>query len=386
MATKEEQIRQRVNALEQRFNDLLLGHSFAQQQLGFIKTFDSESDESLKKRTLLAVEQAAQSKRKQDTSKQAQFRAKVSTNLHAIIDNAITAQLEDLDNLYSEVLGIQDAVPAMIDILAARAANISRLEPLVNDLSWLGRELVALVNLPQYRQERNTRAVKIDTPALALRYLGLENLKLTVPTFAMRHWLPHSTEPFSLLKRKLRESAMTRAIASHELANAKEQNSFSAYIGSLFMELGKVTLARLYLRIFQQIWQRKVRLAREEGNKVLHDALIGIEPDPLYLRNLFVERSMEVTRRLVEKMELRYLPLNALLDDIALAEPYLQSGEAKTIVQASCFSQCLMLKEHQLIEPDEQALWFKYVGLEEDQIKLLENANLNSLALKIDAN
>lgn len=386
MATKEEQIRQRVGALEQRFNDLLLGHSFAQQQIGFIKTFDLGSQETLKQRTLLEVEQAAHTKRKEATSKQLQVKAKVSTHLHAIIDNAITAQLEDLDNLYHEVLGIQDAVPAMVDILATKAANIGRLEPLINDLSWLGRELVTLVNLPQYRQERKNRAVKIDTPALALRYLGLENLKLTVPTFAMRHWLPHSTEPFSLLKRKLRESAMTRAIAAYELANEQGHHGFSAYVGALFIELGKIALSRLYLRIFQQIWQRRVTLAREEGNKALHDALISIEPDPLYLRNLFVERSMEVTRRLVEKMELRYLPLNALLDDIALVEPQDQSGAAKSIVQASCYSQCMMLQEHQLIEADEQALWFKYVGLSEEQVKLLAATNLNSLALQIDAN
>ncbi|RZF81031.1 HDOD domain-containing protein [Pseudoalteromonas sp. CO325X] len=384
MVTKTEQIRQRVDALEQRFNDLLLGHSFAQQQIGFIKTFDIQYGKPLKQRTLLEVEQAAHSQRQKQSSEKLQFTAKVSTKLHAIIENAINEQLHNADNLYSEVLGIQDAVPTILDILGAKAASVGRLEPLVNDLSWLGRELVTLVNLPQYRQERANRGVKIDTPALAIRYLGLDNLRLTIPTYAMRHWLPHSTEPFSLLKRKLRESAMSRAIAAYELAQLQGLNPYSAYIAALFLDLGRVALTRLYLRLFQQIWQRKVALARDEGNKRLHDALIAIEPDPLYLRNLFVERSLEITRSLVEKMGFRYIGLNALLDDFALVEASEQSGLAQVLVHASCYSQYLMLHEHQLIEDDERTLWFNYVGLQSDHVQHLEKTNLHNLALQID--
>ena len=120
MVTKTEQIRQRVDALEQRFNDLLLGHSFAQQQIGFIKTFDIQYGKPLKQRTLLEVEQAAHSQRQKQSSEKLQFTAKVSTKLHAIIENAINEQLHNADNLYSEVLGIQDAVPTILDILGAK--------------------------------------------------------------------------------------------------------------------------------------------------------------------------------------------------------------------------------------------------------------------------
>ena len=200
----------------------------------------------------------------------------------------------------------------------------------------------------------------------------------------MRHWLPHSTEPFSLLKRKLRESAMSRAIAAYELAQLRGLNPYSAYIAALFLDLGRVALTRLYLRLFQQIWQRKVTLARDEGNKRLHDALIAIEPDPLYLRNLFVERSLEITRSLVEKMGFRYIGLNALLDDFALVEASKQSGLAQVLVHASCYSQYLMLHEHQLIEDDERTLWFNYVGLQSDHVQHLEKTNLHNLALQID--
>ena len=113
-------------------------------------------------------------------------------------------QLEDIDSVVHETIGIQDSVPAILDILATRSASVGRLEPLIKDLTWLGRELVAFVNLPYYRQQRSKHtSVKVDNPLLALRYIGLDNLKFVVPTFAVRHWMPHSTEPFSLFKAPL---------------------------------------------------------------------------------------------------------------------------------------------------------------------------------------
>lgn len=57
-------------------------------------------------------------------------------------------RLEDIDLVIKDTVGIDDNVPAILDILATRAASVGRLEPLINDLNWLGRELVTLVNLP----------------------------------------------------------------------------------------------------------------------------------------------------------------------------------------------------------------------------------------------
>lgn len=45
--------------LNERADYLLLGHNFAQQQIGFIQTLDLNDDEPLKQCTLLEVEVAA---------------------------------------------------------------------------------------------------------------------------------------------------------------------------------------------------------------------------------------------------------------------------------------------------------------------------------------
>ncbi|MEM0515017.1 HDOD domain-containing protein [Pseudoalteromonas sp. YIC-827] len=385
MVTQQQQVSQRIGALERRGNDILLGHAFAQQQLGLSKTLDGQAGEPLLQRTLLAVEQAALAQRQKASTKLELLRAKVSTNLHLLIEEEIESQLNRLDNLYTEVLGIEDAAIALIDQLASKGASINRLEPLVKHLNWFSRELVTLVNQSPHRQDDNERAVKIDTPALALRYLGLEKLKWTLPKLALRHWLPHSSEPFPLLKRKLGEAALGRAACAAKLAELEGQDVYAAHVGALFMELGRVVLTRLYLRIFQQIWQHQVSLAHGEGKKALHDALITIEPDPLYLRNLFCERALEVTRRLIEKMGLEHLNLNAAFDDIALVEPQQLSGAAKTLVQADGYCQIHWLQQHQLLTLGERQLWYAYLGLKNSQLTHLASVNFAALAQQIDA-
>lgn len=378
----EQQLHNRIASLEQRFNDLLLGADFAKQQLGFIKTFAIEYGEALPQRTLLEVEEAARKQRQEASTQQQQFLAQVSARLHTKIAFACDEQLNNIDHLYHEVIGIQDANVAIVDLLSARSATVGRVEPLLHGLNWLGRELVTLVNLPQYRQDRK---VKIDTPALALRYFGLENLRAIIPALTMRQWLPHSTEPFGLLKRKLKDTATSRAIIAQHLAKTHGENPYIAFCGAIFLELGKVALTRLYLRYFEQIAQREIEKARKSNNKFLHDALLSMEPDPFYLRNLLSERALEVTRSIVEKMALRFLPLNALLDEIAMTEPEQRSPLAQCVSQAQSYSQILLLEDNQLIEQEEKKQWLNYIGLNEDAQQQLASVNLKHLVLQLTA-
>ena len=49
--------------LDERAHDLLLGHSFAQRQIGYIHTLEIDYGEKIEQRTLLEVEVAAHKKR-----------------------------------------------------------------------------------------------------------------------------------------------------------------------------------------------------------------------------------------------------------------------------------------------------------------------------------
>lgn len=380
-----------AQALAERAHDLLISYNFAQQQIGYIHTLEINYGEKIAQRTMLEVEIAATAKRQQTSTSHHKYIAKASKHLHQVIESAIASQLEDLDHIYYEVIGIQDTVPTILDLLAVKSASIGRLEPLVNDLPWLGRDLVSLVNLPQYRKNNGKgTTIKVDTPALALRYLGLENLQMVIPTFAMRHWMPHSTEPFSLLKRKLRDNSMSTAIAARELAplyGVKEQHAFTL---GMLVDVGKIALTRLYLRTFERVWQEKVQIARDKSHKDLHTALLELGPDPLFLRHLLLEHSATLSRTLIEKMAFRYLPFNVAMEEFSAG--YLPTSVkyvtdplplTEVVRKAHGYAQYLSLKDSQLIEPDEAQTWFLYLGLSQDEQNKLAKCAFQSLQLTI---
>ncbi|TMP44088.1 hypothetical protein CWB96_16865 [Pseudoalteromonas citrea] len=380
-----------AQALAERAHDLLISHNFAQQQIGYIHTLEINYGEKIAQRTMLEVEIAAAAKRQQTSTSHHKYIAKASIHLHQIIESSIESQIADIDNIYHEVVGIQDSVPTILDLLAVKSASIGRLEPLVNDLPWLGRDLVSLVNLPQYRkQSAKGTAIKVDTPALALRYLGLENLQMVIPTFAMRHWMPHSTEPFPLLKRKLRDMSMSTAIAAKELAplyGVKEQHAFTL---GMLVDAGKIALTRLYLHTFEKVWQEKVRIARDKSHKDLHTALLELGPDPLFLRHLLLERAPTLSRTLIEKMAFRYLPFNAAMEEFTAG--YLPTTTknvtdplplTEVVRKAHGYAQYLSLKDSQLIEPDEAQVWFLHLGLSQEEQKILAKCAFQSLQLTI---
>lgn len=376
-----------AKALEQRAHDLLLGHSFAQRQLGYIHTLDISYGESMEQRTLLEVEIAAEKVRQSSSTAHHKYRAQASQQLHQVIDTAMKKQLEDINTVLHETIGIEDNIPAILDILAVKSASVGRIEPLINDLSWLGRELITFVNLPYYRAQRNKHtSVKVDNPALALRYIGLDNLQFVVPTFAVRHWMPHSTEPFPLLKRRLRDNSMACAIAAQELAKLTGSNEVQAFTLGMLLDVGKIALVRLYLRTFERVWQRKVTFAREEQNKDLHTALLELKPDPLFLSSLLNSHGLKVTAAVIDKMAFRYLPFSAVLSQLING---VVKGDsllplAALMQKARCYSQYASLHAHQLIENEEKLLWFEHVNLSKMEVELLEKTNLQNFHIKID--
>ncbi|MGB1290927.1 MAG: HDOD domain-containing protein [Pseudoalteromonas sp.] len=376
-----------ANVLEQRAHDLLLGHNFAQRQIGYIHTLEINYGEPIKQRTLLEVEMAAHTKRKETSTAHHKYRAQASQQLHNAIEAAMKKQLADIDSVLHETIGIEDNVPAILDILSVKSASVGRLEPLVNDLSWLGRELVTFVNLPYYRKQRNKHtSVKVDSPSLALRYIGLDNLKFVVPTFAVRHWMPHSTEPFPLLKRRLRDNSMACAIAAQEIAKLNGVNEIHAFTLGMLLDVGKIALVRLYLRTFELVWRRKVTLAREEQHKDLHTALLELKPDPLFLSTLLSEQSLKITAKVIEKMAFRYLPFNYVMEQLTTG---LAKGDSllpltAVMQKARCYSQYVTLTEHQLVESDEAQRWFEYIDFSKAELQHLEKVNLQNFHIKLD--
>ncbi|MEC8327198.1 MAG: HDOD domain-containing protein [Pseudomonadota bacterium] len=369
-----------------RFHDLLLGQQFAQQQIGYIHTLDVNYGEPLPVRKLLEVEQVAAKAREKQDSRNHQFIADVNADLHQKIEDEIDKCMDNVEYIYKEIIQIQDNIPATLDILAVKSASVGRIDPLITDLHWLGEEILKFINLPQYRPEKDpAKAVRVDNPSLALRYIGLENLKLIVPTFSLKHWTPHSTAPFQMLKRKLWETGMAAGIASRSLAEEKGEDGYKPFVLGMFHGLGNMALIRLYLRLFDALWEKNSREARENGNKDRHTALSEIKPEALFLRNLMVEKGARLSCKLIEHMSLKYLPIAQAMQDIAENKPFDECLPlAQTVLKGRAYSYYKFLQKHTLIEPDEAKALFTHYQFSGKELKLLASTSLQNLQLRIE--
>ncbi|PAJ72620.1 hypothetical protein CJF42_20150 [Pseudoalteromonas sp. NBT06-2] len=368
-----------------RFHDLLLGHNFAQQQLGYIHSLDLDYGEKLPSRTLLEVEEKAQKNRNKEDTKKLKYIAHVNALLHQDVEAQINTSLEDIDYIYNDIIHIQDNIPAILDLLSVTSASVGRIDPLVKNLLWLGDDIVKFINLPQYRNDKDPKkAVKVDDPSLGLRYLGLDNLKLIIPTFSLKHWAPFSTMPFRLLKRKLWESGMATAIAAKTLAELNDVDPYQAFVLGMFHDVGKIALVRLYLRTFETIWERQIKDSLDNKEKELHDALLELKPDPLCLRNLMVEHSVELSYKLISKMAFKYLPIQTSMEQLASKTEFSKMDNlAKIVTKAQCYSQYKKLKEHNLVEADEVKTWFSNYHFKITELKTLASTSLHNLQLSI---
>ncbi|MEH6817381.1 MAG: hypothetical protein V7683_12665, partial [Pseudoalteromonas distincta] len=193
-------------------------------------------------------------------------------------------------------------------------------------------------------------------------------------------------EPFSLLKRRLRDSAMANAIAAQKIAQINNVNDVHAFTLGMLLDVGRIALVRLYLKTFEKVWQRKVQLARNENQKDLHTALLELQPDPLFLTTLLSNKSIEVSAKVIDKMAFKYLPFKGVMQQLVNG---VDKGDTllpltQVMLKARCYSQYLNLKEHQLIEPDETLSWFSYFKFTKTELKTLQSSNFTNLAIQID--
>jgi len=187
-----------------------------------------------------------------------------------------------------------------------RATSINRIKPLATSLSWLATDLVNLVNKPQYRKRAD---VQVNDANLALSYIGLDNLKLVMPTFILKHWLPKSTAPFSLMKRKLWNDSLSIALAASALAEHSGANGYTAFTTGMLSNIGQLAITRCYLTTYNRMYKQELRDAFNTKDKRLHNILSKIENSPELLLEQLILRSSKLSAELIEQMNFDRLPI-----------------------------------------------------------------------------
>ena len=373
--------KEEVSTIYQRMLGLHIGKKFASTKSG--KIIDAEqqhSEQENRRRELLAVEEEAKKEKIIAQHGEQHFRDQVKTHLYGKIISKMNNELTDKELLFQQILRIEDGTTAILDLLAVRAASIKRVKPLTSTLLWLSNDLIRLVNKPQYRKRADVQIHNVD---VALSYIGLDNLKLIMPTFILKHYLPSSTTPFSLMKRKLWNDSLSTGLATSILAQEYAIDEYAAFTAGLFSNLGRFIVTRLFFRAYHDIHAKAVRKAFTDQDKRLHDILLSIKPDADVLLNQLTRHSAQIGAEMIELMRFERLPLTEPLFDIAYTTDYDKMHPiAQIITKAQGYIAFRNLAKESLISSHEAKLLLASAKLLPEEIALLKKSDIDHLKLK----
>ncbi len=373
--------KEEVSTVYQRMLGLHIGKKFASTHNG--KIVDAEhqhSEQQNHRRELLAVEEEAKKEKIIAQHGEQHFRDQVNTHLYSKIITKINNELTDKDLLFQQILRIEDATTAILDLLAVRAASIKRIKPLTSSLQWLSSDLIRLVNKPQYRKRAD---VQIHNVNVALSYIGLDNLKLIMPTFILKHYLPSNTAPFTLMKRKLWNDSLSTGLAASILAQEQGIDEYAAFSAGLFSNLGRFIVTRIFFRAYHEIHAKAVKKAFVEQDKRLHDVLLNIKPDADVLLNQLTRHSARIGAEIIELMRFERLPLTEPLFDLAYTIDYKKMHPiAQIVTKAQGYIAFRNLAKESLINANEAKLLLAAAKLIPEEIALLKKSDIDHLKLK----
>lgn len=370
----------KVSPIYNRAIALSISKDFADIEEKSTETIEKQnSEQHNRRRELLAVERQANKEKIIEEHGKHHFKEQELEKFLIKVDARVNNEFDNKEFLYTNVLQIEEQAPEIMEILSLRAASINKIAPLVRALPWLADELVILVNKPQYRKRAD---IQVTDPNLALSYVGLDNLKLVMPTFMLKHWLPVSTAPFSLMKRKLWNDSLSIALATQALAKAEGSDEFTAFAAGMLSNIGVLAVTRCFTQTYAEMHKLELKEAYNNRDKKLHDVLVEFDMSPELLQQQLIKRSAKVAADIVELMRFDRLNITESIFDIAYGTDISKmSSLAKLVIKAKAYVAFRSLAKEDLIEKDEAKRLLGTAKLTTADINLLKKSDIDHIKL-----
>lgn len=368
-----------LNVFYGRYLDQLVGVDPAANRLHYV----SSSTEGSPERTLLQVEAEARLARQRSLKIQTQYADFAQAHLHDEVADELLRKLHNIEHVEKSLFSLGPSFYQLLDLLSTKAVTINKLDDCISQIEWLNEDLLRLVNQPHYRNKTASAALIKDIK-VALRLFGIETLQQVVPIYALKRLLPHSTEPFTGLKKRIWQHALAVAIAARSLAELKGCHGFSAFCAGLFQSLGYIVVTRCYLRTYQQQKQKQILHAQAKRDSALIETLDQLAPDASFLSDSMAEFAAELNADVTSRWQLNIQPLYQTLAQ--MAEGFAVEGNSlltSVVLQAQTYVQWQYLKRAKLITKEESLHWLASVKLTNEKMTLLANTNLTRLNIEI---
>lgn len=376
-------------AIERKANKLFLSLADVQEHTGIavegVVTFD-QTEQSNARRELLRIEKQAIRDKELNKKSEQNYVNGIRDLVHDTLRERMVEALADEENLYNKILGFDENLPPLLDGLSVRASSISKIEPLAAVMPWLYEDLVKMVNMPKYRRtDAKGKVVVVDSLRVALSFLGMENLKLVVPSLAFRRWIPQITDPYPEIKARLWQTALGTAMACKQIAHVAKQDEGHAFTLGMFHDVGRIVITRLYFRLFDAVQREALIEAHEAKKREEHEALTKIIPSGDFLIELIEEFGLTISAKLIRRMNFQRVFIANAMDEVANDKPVTHmSPMGKVLTQGRAYNQYRMLKAHKLITMEEAKGYLKQFYMPAGALAVLKSTDLRHLNLEFD--
>jgi hypothetical protein len=378
-----------IDEIQHRFYNLLIGLEMAQEVAGFDddkKVKFEQTEQSNSRRELLRVEKIAIRDKDLNERSEANFNNSISDKIHDEIILRLEEQLKDHDYLYEKLLNVHEKFPEVIDIMSVRAASTSRIESAISPIQWLQADLLKMVNMPKYRKtDKRGKVVAIDNLRVALNFLGVDNLKMVVPSLALRRWIPQITDPYPEIKGRLWEHAIGSSMACKRIAEVSELPASHAFTLGMLHEVGTLIVVKLYFRLFDQVLQDAMKEAHDEKLRDEYTALTKITPSGNFLQKIMRKYSLSASQQVIHQMGLKRVFIANAMEEFATGVALQKmSPMGQVLAQGDAYNKYRMLKSYKLIQMDEAKQYLRLFRMPPGALSVLKSTDLRKLSLSFD--
>ena len=376
------------NLIKQRFEALFLDVKVAQRG-----TLDEgkpalnviEIEQSKTARSLLRVEKQAIRNKDLNTKSDLSFLSAIAEQIDAEVAKRLEMSLEDTDHLYSKIIGIDKALPELLDLVGIKAATISKIEPLATELPWFFNDLMKFVNQPKYRRIDNKgKVIIVETMRVGLNFFGIENLIIILSSLAFKRFLPQITDPYPQIKLRIWEEALATAISCKQIASVVGVNPNHAFCLGMLQMMGKVVVTKLYFRLFENVLREALIETQTSQKHDEHSALTRITPSGQFLNHLIEKHALNMSAKLIDKMTMkRVFIANAMFEVANNPAAADLSPLALVLKQGKAYAQYRMLKGHKLIDLQQSKDFIRTLRMPKGSLEVLKTTDMRSLDLRV---
>jgi len=376
--------------IKQRFEALFLDLKAAQQSLleegkGKPKLNVIDIEQSKTARSLLRVEKQAIREKDLNTKFDLSFLRSITEQIDAEVEKRLEKSLEDTDHLYTKIVGIDKALPELLDLVGMKAATISKIEPLATELPWFFNDLMKYINQPKHRRIDNKgKVVQVETMRVGLNFFGLENLIIILTSLAFKRSLPQITDPYPQIKLRIWEEALATAISCKQIASVVGVNQNHAFCLGMLQTMGKVAVSKLYFRLFESVLREALVETQNDQKHNEHSALTRITPSGAFLNHLIDKYALDISAKLIDKMAMRRVFISNAMFEVANNEPAQGlSPLALVLKQGNAYAKYRMLKGHKLIDLQQSKDFIRSLRMPVGSLALLKTTDMRSLDLSM---